>query len=139
MKPTTETTKTQTVPGEGLIHLPTPKESVMPRIVPLALALLVVVLGLTAPPVAAEPIHVDGRGHVQDRGWLPWVADSQVIGTIGKSRRLEAVQLRGGVGEVSAHVQDLGWLDGVPSGTEAGTTGRSLRLEAIRLHLEATS
>ena len=100
---------------------------------PLGALLLALVLLLgAAPPAVAEPIHVNARGHVQNIGWLPWVADSQTVGTTGKSLRLEAIELRGGVGEVSAHVQDRGWMPSVPSGTTAGTTGKSLRLEAIR-------
>ena len=47
--------------------------------------------------------------------------------------RLEAIELRGGVGEVSAHVQNIGWMPAVPNGATAGTTGRSLRMEAIRV------
>ena len=86
-----------------------------------------------APPAAAEPIFVAARAHVQNIGWLPWVADSQTVGTTGKSLRLEAIELRGGVGMVSAHVQDIGWMPAVPNGTTAGTTGRSLRMEAIRV------
>ena len=86
-----------------------------------------------APPAAAEPIHVNARGHVQNIGWLPWVADSQTVGTTGRSLRMEAIELRGGVGSVSAHVQDLGWMPAVPNGMTAGTTGRSLRMEAIRV------
>ena len=86
-----------------------------------------------APHAEAEPIFVNARGHVQDTGWLPWVADSQTVGTTGKSLRMEAIELRGGVGMVSAHVQDVGWMPAVPGGMTAGTTGRSLRLEAIRV------
>ena len=100
------------------------------RIVCVLLALAV--LGV-APHAEAEPIHVDARGHVQDIGWLGWVADSQTVGTTGRSLRMEAIELRGGVGSVSAHVQDVGWMPAVPNGATAGTTGRSLRMEAIRV------
>lgn len=86
-----------------------------------------------APSASAEPIFVNYRAHVQNVGWQPFVADSQTIGTTGKSLRMEAIELRGGVGEVSAHVQDIGWMPAVPNGTTAGTTGRSLRMEAIRV------
>ena len=95
----------------------------------LALALITVL----APPAAAEPIFVSYRAHVQNVGWQPFVADGQSAGTTGRSLRLEAVELRGGVGRVSAHVQDIGWMPAVPNGTTAGTTGRSLRMEAIRV------
>ena len=104
----------------------------MPRRIGALLLALALLLGV-APHAGAEPIFVAARAHVQNIGWLPWVADSQTVGTTGKSLRLEAIELRGGVGEVSAHVQDRGWMPSVPSGTVAGTTGKSLRLEAIRV------
>ena len=98
-----------------------------------ALLLALTLLFGVAPSAGAEPIHVNARAHVQNIGWMPWVADSQTVGTTGRSLRMEAIQLRGGVGEVSAHVQDLGWMPAVHNGTTAGTTGRSLRLEAIQV------
>lgn len=104
----------------------------MPRILGALLLALALLLGV-APSAGAEPIFVAARAHVQDRGWLGWVADSQTAGTTGRSLRMEAIELRGGVGMVSAHVQDIGWMPAVPNGTTAGTTGRSLRMEAIRV------
>lgn len=95
----------------------------------LALTLITVL----APPAAAEPIFVNYSAHVQERGWMPFVADGQSAGTTGRSLRLEAIELRGGVGRVSAHVQGRGWLPEVTGGHTAGTTGRSLRLEAVRV------
>ena len=103
----------------------------MPRRIGALLLALALLLG--APHAGAEPIHVNARGHVQNIGWMPWVADSQTAGTTGRSLRMEAIELRGGVGRVSAHVQDIGWMPAVPNGTTAGTTGRSLRMEAIRV------
>ena len=104
----------------------------MPRRIGALLLALALLLGV-APHAGAEPIFVAARGHVQNTGWLPWVADSQTVGTTGRSLRMEAIELRGGIGEVSAHVQDIGWMPAVPGGTTAGTTGRSLRMEAIRV------
>ena len=104
----------------------------MPRRIGALLLALALLLGV-APHAGAEPIHVNARAHVQDRGWLGWVADSQTVGTTGQRLRMEAIQLRGGVGVVSAHVQNIGWMPAVPNGTTAGTTGRSLRMEAIRV------
>lgn len=98
-----------------------------------AALLALVLIAITAPPAAAEPIFVDVRAHVQEVGWQPYVSDSQTAGTTGRSLRLEAIQLRGGVGVTQAHVQDAGWLKGVPSGQVAGTTGKSKRLEAVRI------
>ena len=34
------------------------------------------------------------RVHVQNIGWMPWVNDGEVAGTVGQSRRIEAVEIR---------------------------------------------
>ena len=104
----------------------------MSRTLGTLLLALALILGI-APSAGAEPIHVNARGHVQNIGWLAWAADSQTVGTTGRSLRMEAIELRGGVGMVSPHVQDIGWMPAVYGGTTAGTTGKSLRLEAIRV------
>ena len=97
-----------------------------------ALVALVLVVAM-ALPAGAEPMFLSYRGHVQNIGWQSWRNQPSAAGTTGQSLRLEAIELRGGVGMVSAHVQDLGWMPAVPNGTTAGTTGRSLRMEAIRV------
>ena len=96
----------------------------------LASLVLVVIL---APPAAAEPMFLSYRGHVQNIGWQSWRNQPSAAGTSGQALRLEAIELRGGIGQVSAHVQDRGWLAEVGGGQTAGTTGQSLRLEAIRV------
>ena len=77
---------------------------------------------------------IEYRAHVQDLGWLDWVASGQVAGTTGESRRMEAIQIIGPV-QYRAHVQDIGWMDWVNSGETAGTTGQSKRLEAIEIKM----
>jgi len=77
---------------------------------------------------------VEYRAHVQDIGWLDWVASGEVAGTTGESRRMEAIQIVGPV-QYRAHVQDIGWMDWVNSGETAGTTGQSKRLEAIEIKM----
>lgn len=82
----------------------------------------------------------EARGHVQDLGWQAWQAgDSTQIGTIGKSKRLEAVQVSstnpGAAIECQAYVQNIGWMPRVPDGQVCGTTGKGLRLEAVRFWL----
>ena len=98
-----------------------------------ALVLVLTLLLGVAPRAGAEPIFVAYRGHVQNVGWQPFVSEPDTAGTTGQALRMEAIQLRGGVGRVSAHVQDRGWLAEVGGGQTAGTTGRSLRMEAIRV------
>jgi hypothetical protein len=80
------------------------------------------------------------RGHVQDGGWLPFVREGDIAGTIGQARRMEAVRIRL-VGSAafdvcySVHVQDGGWTTEVCDGATAGTTGEGRRMEAVRIRL----
>ena len=110
----------------------------MPRILGTLLLALALILGI-APNAVAEPIHVNARGHVQNIGWLDWVADSQTAGTTGRSLRMEAIRVTSDIPgwkiECRAHVQDVGWMSWVGDGQTCGTTGRSKRLEAVQLRL----
>jgi hypothetical protein len=97
------------------------------------------------------------RVHVEGTGWGNELCDGTLVGTVGQSRRLEAVQIRlaqkGPYAHVQyrAHVQDVGWqpfiIDGQTcsvnahcatnlcfNGTcAAGTTGQARRLEALQI------
>ena len=64
-----------------------------------------------------------------------------LIGTIGKSLRLEAFRLHlTGVPDkklyYEAHVQGIGWQGVRKDGEMAGTTGQSKRIEAVRIWME---
>ncbi|MGN0361974.1 MAG: hypothetical protein ACI4ET_03960 [Bilifractor sp.] len=82
------------------------------------------------------------RTHVQNVGWQPYVTDGTISGTVGKSLRLEAINLSvgsnpyksGGI-TYSTHVQNYGWQDWKSDGELSGTEGKSLRLEAIKIAL----
>ena len=78
------------------------------------------------------------RGHVQDMGWLDWVTEDQICGTIGQGKRLEAIQINPGGHNISvkAHIQDKGWIDyGVINmDTVIGSVGESKRIEAIEIN-----
>ena len=92
-----------------------------------------------------EIIGVQINVYVQNIGWIGWAtnpdSDTNYVGTIDQSRRMEAVQIRliNAPAEMkvcySAHVQIIGWMDEVCDGDTAGTTGQSLRMEAIRIRL----
>ena len=89
------------------------------------------------------------RVHVQKYGWLPSVHDGQIAGTVGESKRVEALKItppEGVVLDVDVHMQTYGWRTytgirkGASSGTGSsdndpiiGTTGLAKRLEAIRI------
>ena len=83
------------------------------------------------------------ESHVQTYGWLSWIYDGALSGTTGKSKRLEAVQIKvntsvlpySGSITYRVHVQTYGWLSWVSNGATAGTTGQSKRLEAIQIKL----
>jgi len=81
--------------------------------------------------------------HMQDKGWGDWVKNGAVAGTIGESRRIEAIRfvlidkqedeeifLHG-----NAHVENIGWLGFVPEDEVCGTTGEARKLEALQLQL----
>ena len=86
---------------------------------------------------------LSGDFHVQNIGWvhLDNIEPDTLIGTIGKSLRLEAFRLYlTGVPDkklyYEAHVQDIGWQGVRKDGEMAGTTGQSKRIEAVRIWVE---
>ncbi|MCL1797169.1 MAG: L,D-transpeptidase family protein [Eggerthellaceae bacterium] len=92
-------------------------------------------------PTAAG-YSVEYRAHVAKEGWKSWVADGKLAGTTGKSRSIEALEiklkgsgLKGSV-EYRTHVQSKGWEPSYTNnGKTSGTTGRGLRTEAINIRL----
>ncbi|WP_330473296.1 CotH kinase family protein [Terrabacter sp. C0L_2] len=80
-------------------------------------------------------------GHLASIGWQPAVSGGMIVGTMGESRRMEALRfqvsntsLTGGV-QGNAYVQNIGWMGYGATNAVVGTTGRSLRLEAVQLRL----
>ena len=54
-------------------------------------------LGAYSIAVTEDPkpaMSVEYRAHVQGIGWQPWVRDGAIAGTVGQSRRIEAIQIR---------------------------------------------
>jgi uncharacterized protein YjdB len=86
-------------------------------------------------------MQVRYQAHVQDVGWQEWVSDGEIAGTVGQSRRIEALRIQllrapAGTGvQYRAHIQDRGWQDWVADGAVAGTTGEGLRIEALEIRL----
>ncbi len=68
---------------------------------------------------AASNVSVQYSSHVQSYGWQDWVADGNMSGTSGESKRLEAIQIEL-IGEMAehydvyyrVHAQSYGWMDG---------------------------
>jgi hypothetical protein len=94
--------------------------------------------------VAPAPANISYQAHSQDHGWLPWVSNGQVAGTVGQARRLEAlrIDLSGSSSPAAkvcyqAHVQDHGWMAPVcGNGQMAGTTDQARRMEAVKIWVE---
>ncbi len=86
--------------------------------------------------------YLSYRTHVQETGWQSYVGDSTTSGTTGKSKRLEAIQIKlvnapySGSIQYKTHIQNIGWeTNWKENGSTSGTTGKSLRLEAIQIRL----
>ena len=100
--------------------------------------------GKSAPGSTNVPFRqavVQYSTHVQDYGWQSFVADGQMAGTSGESKRLEGIRIQlanqkyTGDIEYNTHVQDYGWLKNVKNGQISGTSGELKRLEAIQIKL----
>lgn len=90
--------------------------------------------------VFSEP-SVVYSSHVQGIGWMSPVKDGAQSGTVGYSKRVEAVKLalanQPYYGDIvyQTHIQGIGWMNTVKNNTISGTTGRLLRAEAIKISL----
>jgi uncharacterized protein YjdB len=91
-------------------------------------------------PTAAG-YSIEYQAHVAFEGWKNWTQEGKLAGTTGKSRSIEALNIRlkgsglKGSVEYRTHVQNKGWLDYTKDGKTSGTTGKSLRTEAINIRL----
>lgn len=83
------------------------------------------------------------KTHVQDYGWeTSWKSNGETSGTTGKSKRVEAIQIKLGTTNLSGNVeykslvQDRGWETSWKSnGETSGSLGQSKRMEAIQIRL----
>ncbi len=79
--------------------------------------------------------------HIQDYGWQGSKYDGEISGTIGESKRLEAIKINiknakyAGSIKYQTHIQDIGWQENKSNGEISGTSGLSKRLEAIKISL----
>lgn len=97
--------------------------------------------GSTTRPCVYKPTSVTYSTHVQSYGWQKPVSDGKTSGTVGQSKRLEAIKIGVSSGQYSGgisyatHVQKIGWQKEVSNNAMSGTSGKALRLEAIKMHL----
>lgn len=82
-------------------------------------------------------------GHVQGIGTTEAATSGETLGTVGSSKRLEALSITldtsnglEGVVEYQAHVQNIGWQPWKENGQLAGTTGESKRMEAVKIRIK---
>lgn len=94
--------------------------------------------GNTAAKVTTQAKY---QTHVQDIGWQGWVTQGTTSGTIGQSKRVEAIQITASDSSAkiaftyNTHLQNVGWQGWKTDGQTAGTTGESRRMEAIQIKL----
>lgn len=79
--------------------------------------------------------------HVSTYGWQAEVSEGQIAGTVGESKRIEALKINlttseytGNI-EYRAYVAKTGWQSWKKNGEMAGTTGKSLAMEAVAIRL----
>ena len=96
----------------------------------------------TATATKSTKMSVSYIVHCQYYGWEEeWKKDGQTSGTVGESKRLEAIQIKlpngvSGSIEYRTHIQDIGWeKNWSKNGEKSGTEGQCKRLEAIQIRL----
>lgn len=96
----------------------------------------------TATATKSTKMSVSYKVHRQDYDWEEdWKKDGQTSGTVGESKRLEAIQIKlpddvSGSIEYRTHIQDIGWeKNWSKDGAKSGTEGQCKRLEAIQIKL----
>ncbi|HEO7284146.1 TPA: GBS Bsp-like repeat-containing protein [Streptococcus agalactiae] len=99
------------------------------------------------------------RAHVQDKGWMAWQKNNSVAGTVGESKRLEALEVKlvAKASDFSSqtnhsflemkhpglsyqtYLQKDGWKPTVLEGQLGGSIGLSKSIKAIKLNLGSTA
>lgn len=104
--------------------------------------IFVLICGLTAMVIskADAKAGITYRAHVAYNGWLGWQSDGAMAGTVGESRRMEAIKIKltgnmEGSVVYQAFLRDSGWQGEVRDGETAGTEGQSKQMEAIKINL----
>ena len=102
---------------------------------------IIIIAPIRAHAAGVATPGVTYKTHVQTYGWQGYVSDGALSGTVGQSKRLEAINIKGINLPAGAHlqyevqVQTYGWQGLKSDGQEAGTDGQSKRLEAIKIKL----
>ena len=79
---------------------------------------------------------LNGSIHVQDIGNVAYNQNTNLFGTIGQAKRIEAILINVGNGvQYRAHTANIGWGPWVKSGEWAGTKEMGLQIEAIEFRV----
>lgn len=84
---------------------------------------------------------VSYSSHVKDKGWLNFVSNDNVSGTVGEGKRMEALKMTisnkfSGNIEYQSHIQNIGWESSwKTNGQISGTTGQAKQVEALKIRL----
>ena len=98
------------------------------------------IIGTTGQGLRLEALKIESsdtvylyRVHQRDLGWSEWCVNGQWAGVKGKSKQIEAVEIK--VADIAylGHVQGTGDTIWMADGMTAGTTDQSKRLEAVRI------
>ena len=73
------------------------------------------------------------EAHVQNIGWQGQKKNGETAGTVGQSKRLEALSINCKGIKFKGHIQNIGWTSERVSGEIIGTAGEDLRLEAVQI------
>jgi len=92
-------------------------------------------------PIPDPNSPISYSSHVQGLGWLSSVSNNYVSGTIGESRRVEALKMNisnkvSGNIEYQSHIQSIGWeTNWKKNGEISGTIGKAKQIEALKIRL----
>ncbi|NCD10626.1 MAG: hypothetical protein EOL98_14685, partial [Negativicutes bacterium] len=79
---------------------------------------------------------LNGSIHVQDIGNVAYNQNTNLFGTVGQAKRIEAILINVGNGvQYRAHTANIGWGPWVKSGEWAGTKEMGLQIEAIEFRV----
>lgn len=73
------------------------------------------------------------RVHQKTYGWSAWTSNGKWAGVKGKSKQLEAIEIRKPKMLIRGHIQSSGWGAYQGEWETIGTTGKSKRLEALQI------
>ncbi|MFJ1626549.1 N-acetylmuramoyl-L-alanine amidase [Marinilactibacillus psychrotolerans] len=85
---------------------------------------------------------IEFRTHIQTKGWLPWIGNNEISGTIGEALRVEGFQIKTNFNNLGIQFQSQsengGWTNWLSGDQVGGTTNQKRQLEGVRFQLTGT-